>query len=343
MKKNLILLTIFITSCSPYIKSDFSRDYTSLKPNEPIKVLTPNIYLNRNNSKDLKIGNIIVGDKGATSNCDSITMLKIIKDSARVHGGNLIGLTKHIKPNIWGSSCHQFYADILRQNVIKTDSSTNRYVTIAQTIKKDTYKKTTFLFNVKTLKRTVNDSYENEVINQISKTLKKGTGVTFAGYYNFQKTSGLGLKYTYMKYGGSVNNVTITYDDGRPTEEGIYKTAATVNYYALSTRSNFAFGKYKKKEIILDSSLGYAKYHELVGINTITESTGSSLGYDINIGYSRKLDTYFNLGFDLGYFASSISKITISDGTNKATIKLDKDNALNLNNINAGISLSYNF
>ncbi|MGY5355578.1 hypothetical protein [Wenyingzhuangia sp. IMCC45467] len=342
MKKLIFLISIIITSCSPYIRSDFSRNYASLTSNDSIKVLSPEIYLNRNNSRDLKIGTIIVGDKGATKNCDSITMLNIIKDSARVHGANMIGITKHIKPSFWGSSCHQFSADFLRENVIKVDSSNQKYTTLAEKIKKEnSYNKFLFTYKGSYLHRTAKEDNSSDFNQKLSKLLKKGYGMSFAAYYNNIKNSGFGLKYKRMNYGGTLNNTQVTFNDSRPSENGALNVDVVVNYFAFSGRSDFRFGKSQKNNIFLESSIGYTSYHETSGINTKIKTTGGNIGYDVNIGYLRSLGSSFDVGLNLGYFASNISQLTIDDGRETNTFNLEKSEALNLNNLNIGVVITY--
>ncbi|MDO3693755.1 hypothetical protein QVZ41_02695 [Wenyingzhuangia sp. chi5] len=342
MKKLIFLISIIITSCSPYIRSDFSRNYASLTSNDSIKVLSPEIYLNRNNSRDLKIGTIIIGDKGATKNCDSITMLNIIKDSARVHGADLIGLTKHIKPSFWGSTCHQFSADFLRENVIKIDSSNQEYITLAEKIKKEnSYNKFLFTYEASYLYRTVKEDNSNEFNQKVSKLLKNGYGMSFAAYYNNIKNSGFGLKYKIMKYGGELGNAFISFDDGRSTENGTLSIDANVNYFALSGRSDFRFGQKQKNNFYFEYSVGYASYNERSGINTKIKTTGGNIGYDFNFGYLRNINSSCEIGLNLGYFASNISQLTIDNGRETNTFNLEKSEALNLNNLNIGVVLTY--
>lgn len=305
--KNFILiavLTSILSSCSAYIKSDFSRRFTSLSTNDSIKILFPKVYLHRNNSKDLKIGSIIVGDHGITKNCDSITMINIVKDSARANGGNLIGIVRHQKPSFWSSTCHQFYAHILKENVVSLDTlSTKKYVTLAEKIKiANTYPKLSLIYNNTFLFRTVSTDYSSEFDKNIKKQLKKGYGTSIAAYYNFKKNGGYGLKYGYMNYTATYRNAYTTFNDGRPRETGTYKAQSQVHYFALSSHSNFDFGNTKKNTITLGSSVGYTQYTEHNGILTQVKTTGNSIGFELNTGYLRKLSPKFSLGIHLGLF-----------------------------------------
>jgi hypothetical protein len=67
--------------------------------------------------------------------------------------------------------------------------------------------------------------------------------------------------------------------------------------------------------------------------------TGKSIGMDINLGLEYFITRHFSVGTDLSVFYSSIHKMKITDGTNTATIDLDKNNYENLMRLNISFGL----
>ncbi|MDO6736847.1 hypothetical protein [Wenyingzhuangia sp. 2_MG-2023] len=346
-KLTLPLITFLVlTSCSPLIRSNFVKKYPALKPTDSIQVFEPEEHFSRDYSKDEFLGSIKVDDKGTTTNCGYDRMLQIIKDSARANGGNLIGIKQYYKPSFWGSSCHRFAADILKSDASPSDSLAIDYAKMVKNANlyrhKDTVKYPLLInFVVGPAFRTGDLDKSTEFSKAISEIIKTGTQFSFSSYYKYLKNSGIGFKYTHAYYGGQINNAFIEFNDGRPTQYGTLNIDSSVNYFAASLLSNYSFGN-KKNELLIDVSLGYFTYEETVKLNAANiSSNGGNIGFDMNIGYKRMLTQKFGLGLNLGLFGGNITKYRLNDGQNSETIELDKENAINLSNINLGVLLSY--
>ncbi|MDR3140485.1 MAG: hypothetical protein LBU37_01965 [Tannerellaceae bacterium] len=65
------------------------------------------------------LGTVKIDDSGFSTNCGLDVVIDKAKTEARKIGGNAIKITKHTPPSIWGSSCHQITADILKVDKIE--------------------------------------------------------------------------------------------------------------------------------------------------------------------------------------------------------------------------------
>ena len=340
-------VTVLLVSCSPKIKSNFTKRYPSLSQSEKIKIYKPETYAKRDNSHDELIGSVSVYDGGFTTNCSYDKMLQIIKDSARINGGNIIGLKKHRKPSLFGSSCHQFEGDILRQHSKQNNSlSINSKTDTIQdntfdNLKEEITHPFLFSFNVGPSFAIGKKDNSTEFTRAIHDILKVGTQFSFNGLYKINNSEAIGLKYSYTYRGGNVNDVLIEFNDpNKPTEFGVFNIETQVNYYALKFYDEYPFGN-KKNRFTLDGSVGYFTYKEVSGIETIFTVTSGNLGFDFYTGYERVINEQFAIGLNAGIFTGSISKLTVSDGQTTEKINLDRENRMNLSSVNIGLNLSY--
>tara|TARA_B100000809_G_scaffold32497_1_gene28349 strand:+ start:15661 stop:16716 length:1056 start_codon:yes stop_codon:yes gene_type:complete len=341
-----LLLLLTLISCSPKINSNFTKRYPELQKKDTLKIFELDEYAIRDNSKDELLGFISVRDAGATINCSFDRMLQIVKDSARANGGNIIGIKKHSKPSIFGSSCHQFEADILKLNLHKKDATTllseenssknNYFLKTKETLKHK------FLLNFSVGPSFLIGKRDNstEFSKAVYDILKTGTQFSFGSVYKYNKRDGVGLKYTYTYRGGTIENASLEFNDFRPTEFGEFKIQTHVNYIGLNFHSGYLFGN-DKNEFLLNSSIGYFSYKEISGINTKITTKSEGLGLDLDLGCKRMVSEKFSIGAHFGLFFGNITKLIIKDGISTESITLDREKAINLSNINTGVSISY--
>jgi hypothetical protein len=346
--KRLLTLSIvlILISCSPKINSNFTKRYPTLEKSDTLKIFKADEYAIRDNSKDELLGFVSVRDGGATTTCSYDRMLQIVKDSARTNGGNIIGIKSHRKPSLFGSSCHQFEADILKQNLLKKEATTSLPVT--KNNQNDAFLKATDIVKYAfLLHATVGSSFligkrdtSTEFSTAAYDILKTGTQFSFSSIYKYNKRDGVGLKYTYTYRGGTIEEASVDFNDFKPTEFGQFDIQTHVNYIGLSFYSNYSFGN-DKNEFLLDSSVGYFSYKEIAGIQTQFTTISGSLGLNLDFGYKRMVNEKFGVGAHFGLFFGSITKLTIKDGISTKSITLEKKDAIHLSNINTGINLSY--
>lgn len=333
-----------LTSCSPKISSNFTKRYPALKETDSIKVYTPDQYHSRDNSKDEVLGSIIVRDGGFTTNCGYDRMLQIVKDTARKNGGDIIGLNIHLEPSLLGSSCHQFNADILKSNTFTKDSSAVRQDAMKNHFKaatKDTLKHKFLLKFVAGAAFKIGEKdTSSEFTKAVADVLDHGTQITLNGLYKYNKYNGFGLKYSYANYGGSVENVTLSFNNNRPNEFGVYDIQTDIHYFGLTLFTSYPIVDLKNI-ISWDFSLGYFSYKETSGINTALTAETGSLGLDFNLGYQKNVSERLELGVNMGLFLGFVSDYTFSDGIVTEKISLDDENRISISNFNIGAILSY--
>lgn len=107
----LIASLLVITSCSPKVSSKFSKKYPALDYREEVRVFDLQDPVPSNPEE---LGVVKIGDTGFTTHCGYTEVIEKAKTEARSVGGNAIKITKHTLPNMWGSSCHQITATILK-------------------------------------------------------------------------------------------------------------------------------------------------------------------------------------------------------------------------------------
>lgn len=115
MKKIIYLLLIFVTSlvssCSPKVATIVDKGYSPLANTSKVLVLKETDQMPSNTES---LGIVKISDSGMSTKCGYNTVIEKAKEEARKIGGNVIKLTEHLKPSIFGSSCHQITAHILK-------------------------------------------------------------------------------------------------------------------------------------------------------------------------------------------------------------------------------------
>jgi hypothetical protein len=102
---------IFLCACSPKVKPTITKSYPPLDYRETVSVLG----LNEDAPANAEIlGTVKIGDSGFSTNCGYDVAIEKAINEARKVGGNAIQITKHIPPNLMGSTCHRITARILR-------------------------------------------------------------------------------------------------------------------------------------------------------------------------------------------------------------------------------------
>lgn len=118
-------LALLLIACSPKITTKLTKAYQPLAFSENVMVysLEEQAPISAENLATVKIG-----DSGFTTDCSMETVLEKAKLEARKIGGNAIKIIKHTPPNLWGSSCHQITALILKAdaNNLKNDASISK-------------------------------------------------------------------------------------------------------------------------------------------------------------------------------------------------------------------------
>ncbi len=112
-KLSILIVTcaLLLTSCAPKITTSITSNYKPLDYRVEIRVF--GVEEGEPVNSEI-LGTIKIGDTGFTTNCGWDVVIEKAKMEARKVGGNALKITKHTPPNIWGSSCHQITATILK-------------------------------------------------------------------------------------------------------------------------------------------------------------------------------------------------------------------------------------
>ena len=118
MKKLVLVLfiSVLLASCG-----SMKPKTTLINASKPLPPETPVVVLNVTDEvpkEALKLAEIKLLDNGFTTKCKWDYVIPIAKNEARRLGGNILKITKHIKPS-WNSSCDQIYADVYKIDDLK--------------------------------------------------------------------------------------------------------------------------------------------------------------------------------------------------------------------------------
>lgn len=120
MKKSTGLIIVFalilLSSCNPKVITSISKSYPALDYKQEVVVLG---LTQSEPDKAEMLGLVRIGDTGFSNNCSYDVVIESAKLEARKAGGNMIKITDHMLPSVWGSSCHQIIARILKVDNIE--------------------------------------------------------------------------------------------------------------------------------------------------------------------------------------------------------------------------------
>lgn len=114
MKNSLIFILagiLLLSSCAPKVTTTLSKSYPPLDYRDEIKLYGINDPVPSNS---VEIGNVRIGDTGFSVDCGWEVVTKKAMEAARKAGGNALKITKHTPPSVFGSSCHNIVATILK-------------------------------------------------------------------------------------------------------------------------------------------------------------------------------------------------------------------------------------
>src|SRR4051812_11183409 len=113
----LLIFVVAATSCGVTVKTTITKSYPPLSDTERVTVVPENQLAPSNTSL---VGTVAVYDPGSPMICGYDYVVKKATLEARKAGGNVLKITKHVKPAL--NTCHNIWADILK---IDTSASTD--------------------------------------------------------------------------------------------------------------------------------------------------------------------------------------------------------------------------
>lgn len=102
---------IFLAGCSAKVSTSLTKTIPPLDYREQVIVLGVDEPVP---ASATEIGEVKVGDTGFSTNCGWDVVISKAIEAARKAGGNVLKITEHDPPSIWGSSCDRIKAKILK-------------------------------------------------------------------------------------------------------------------------------------------------------------------------------------------------------------------------------------
>lgn len=282
----LLALPILITSCAPRVMTDIVKTYPTTTTAEQIRLYEVNDTVP--NSAEV-IGKVAVVDNGFSSNCKYDQIILLAKKETAKNGGNALALTKHFKPSIWGSSCHQIFGTMLNLKDTLIDTTIPNPFLEAREIQIEYEKK---------MRPTQHTIYANIGIGGISSKfyLPSNTsgnpknGLDWQIGYEWISKRGLGIGLMYSGYKSSFDwyndkcNVSLTYIGPE---------------FVLKQKIH------KKWQFRESLGFGYFGYRESM---KGTSGTVSGVGFDFQVGLEYLLSQHVGIGLNFGYIGGSLPK-----------------------------------
>ncbi len=346
----LVLASFFLlSSCSPKIAVKISNAKTSLKPHERIDV-----YGVKDSVPDNAhyIGDFRILDTGFTTHCGYSVVIEEAKKEARRVGGNLIKLTKHKKPSVFGSSCHQLeggfyllsdsYVSTKKDSILSVSKINKTNTKVAKEVQLDSkkYSKHRFAIDGGYSYRTAPiDKNTDPVLTQYLKGIKSGyhLGASYTYFYN--KKYGVGLVYSRFAASNRMDDITLTDDFGNVVttymsdDMTITFVGPSITWRHLSINNDNVF--------YADYALGYMGYvNESHFVEDIMIS-GNTFGSSLGIGYDVKLNQNLQLGLKANLLGGVLKKLTLKSGASTETVNLKEREYEGLHRVDFSIGLRY--
>lgn len=154
----------------------------------------------------------------------------------------------------------------------------------------------------------------------------------------FKRNYGIGFKYLVSNSSNKLDGqIFLEYPDGSKVY-GPLSDDITIKYIG-SYFSCRLLSKNNKNSFFYNLGFGYMGYQSYSKLVYAFDIVGATLGTCVDIGYDIGLAENMALGFQLSYLSGSITKFTMSDGTNTETITLDEEDAEGLNRFDFSVGL----
>ena len=335
------LLLFLLSGCSPRIGTMVTKTHTPLNQGSPIVVYHYQTDIPMGSES---IGKVTISDTGFSINCDSLTVMNLIKGEARKIGGNAVCVVDHKKPSIWGSSCHQMTAIILNvtdfnQNPFPADDTVAQFEKIQQEKVKSLLPKFKIGANIGYGWRGAKLSNEIQAdMRNYYKEMKSGLIWDGTFHYYFNDAYGIGLVYSAYNVENSIYAQHI-----ETGETGMLKTKNSITFIGpvFATRN---VSNNKKWIFNLSAGLGYMGYHSKETINNqYAKATGSTVGFQWSISEEYKLDDHWGIGIDLSMLSGLLNSVNSDINGNKSTFNFEKNKKEGLGQFRLSTGIRYYF
>lgn len=240
------------------------------------------------------IGIVKVTDGGFATNCGLDRVVEIAKKKTADCGGNILQLTEHKLPSVWGSSCHRIEGRMLwMADTVRWDSAHNAepMVTVINNTSTERIRKSkqTNKVATNTLYGSIGTGWITSKIYMPENTngsIRTGLDWTLGYDWISKDNWGLGAKYS-----GYHSSCTI-----KDNNLGVTMTYIAPQVVYKSAYKNWIFEEH--------FGLGYFSYHESIAF---LGGTTSGLGYNFDLGAEYLISKDFGLCANLGYIGSRLS------------------------------------
>jgi hypothetical protein len=353
MKKLLLILTsLFLYSCAPTISTTSMQNYSQLNPQDNVIVYREGETL----PSDIKIiGRTAIGDSGFTTNCGLDVMLEKAKNEARKIGANAIVITKHILPSVWGSTCHQIKADLVKtgvqtkviQNNVQTDTIAKKIVPVSYQSNNlqipSNYNKFFVSVNYGLGYRTAGVEKGTPAIEKnFQDELRSGNSFQIKAGYKPTQNSYYGLLYSKFSSSTTLNNIIFVEPNGF---EGIGSTTQNnaINYVGMV--AGWTLDGFQKNDVFnFDMSLGYINFSEERKFENTYTAKGGSLGISTDMSYYFGISKYFKIGPTFSFSGGAISKYNVNSNNGfSKTIEFEENTFLSLYRVDFMLGTYFEF
>ena len=270
------------------------------------------------------LGIVSVYDSGASSRCDSVSVVNIIKEEARKAGGNGAYVSEYIKPSFWGSSCHQMTASLLWIGDFRAAADTGIHpvaqLSELKRIKPErTLSQVQLSLNAGYGFRTAKISDQlTQVQQQLLRELKSGIALGASGYYFFNDWTGLGLLFS--QFNSQANALASTASGA----QGIYNIREAIRFVGPSYAYRFKSGE--SWLVGMQLAIGYVGFEHretlLNELYTVVGATaGTMVGFDVEYKFARRMGAFASLGLTSG----TLTSYTENKNGVVQKVELDKD------------------
>ena len=367
MKLNLysllvMFLLITLASCNTVIKTIKLKEYPQLDNNHEIQVFEEGQKVPVNT---VTVGRVKIIDSGFTVNCSYPVVIGQAVSEARKMGGDAIQIIDHKYPSIWGSTCHQILADVLKieDTVVSVDSVglTEDSVDNNSVLPQEQVSVETLKVKYKPLRLSFDLGWGyqlaaisktgNSVVDSYYRRLKSGLDIGASASYFWHQQYGAGM---YMHVFGSSPSMNID-EYTLLNLLGTSTAGSTSQYHSFSedyrvlfvgpgfTLRNFTASK--KGNMYSSVAFGYLSLHDDIWVNGVKagEMYGSRVGLLAEVGYEHFLSETTALHISMSALSGVLSSYTIELGGDKTRVDIeDPKYYIGLGRLNITAGLSFN-
>jgi hypothetical protein len=326
----------FVAACSPKISTNITKQYPSLSENDPVEIYNIGESMPQNAES---LGTVSVKDKAATVNCDSLTMINLVKQQTRKVGGDAVLLTDYKIPSLY-SNCYQFEGIILKTSNSNSALPIPRHST-PESKKERELPRFSIGADVGLGFRT--NRISSDLVGEYRDMYSRiRLGLNYNVYADCFFADRHGIRFTYYGFSASTSEEVPVYAE--PYHNyiigvGTYTMSHSINYAGVSFVERFT-SRNKKWLFNASVGLGYIdlkETHELLGSSEVM--TGASIGMEYSIGAYYRIDKNLAIGANLSTVYGTLTSVKTNGRT--YTLPVGQGEGLGRMNLSAGIS--YNF